>query len=281
MNLLNEEITHKVFGKGDIIEQDDSFITIDFNDEVKKFVYPDAFGTFITLNNEEVAESMESIISKRMSEKAKQEKIEEEKREQQALERQRKEFLRNHNIHESSQVVFWLDEEEQGSVFSEWELTTGEIQSGNNKGQPNRAARLSLNTASLLTKRDEDEPEEDRIILGIYMMTENFDETLIDKGIVPSHTKFKIELTEEESEKMLFWNYYMNKNHPDRVAWNSGKYRYYDNVWTAQILQDIIALRTDEEERKKVEEFLAYFCKINALDIDNIPEAEGALKQNA
>jgi len=60
---------------------------------------------------------------------------------------------------------------------------------------------------------------------------------------------------------------------------NSGKYRYYDNVCTAQILKDIIKLKRDEEEIKEVESFLEYLCKINALDINNIPEANGALKQ--
>jgi len=45
MDLLNKRVTHKTFGEGNIVEQDDSFITIDFNNDLRKFVYPDAFIT--------------------------------------------------------------------------------------------------------------------------------------------------------------------------------------------------------------------------------------------
>src|SRR5699024_10436629 len=106
-----------------------------------------------------------------------------------------------------------------------------------------------------------------------------FSGQLSEDGIVPAHAEFRIELSEKEADQMLFWNYYLNKNYPDRTAWNSGKYRYFDNVWTAQILKDIIALKTDEEEIKHVQSFLQYFCKMNVIDIDDIPEASGALKQ--
>lgn len=111
------------------------------------------------------------------------------------------------------------------------------------------------------------------------MVEDTFTGNLSDDGIVPAHTEHRIELTKEEAEKMLFWNYYINTNHPHRMTWNSGKYRYFDNIWTAQIVKDIIALRTDEEEIKAAENFLEYFCQLNALDINNIPEADGALKQ--
>lgn len=279
VNLINEKITHKVFGKGQIVDQDEFFITIDFDEDVKTFVYPDAFGQFITLKNEDMAKSLKKIVSKRESEKEKLEKKREEEREQRALEQKRREKLKNYNIHESSQIVFWLDKEEQENIFTNWEVSTGLIQSGQNKGQPNRPARLRPNSAGLLTARDSDQPETERKILGIYMVSETFTGELNEDGMVPAHTEFRIELTDQEAEKILFWNYYINKNYPNRTTWNSGKYRYFDNEWTAQILKDIIALKTDEADIKQAEKFLEYFCKMNALDIDNIPEAGGALKQ--
>jgi len=275
MDLLNKEITHKVFGEGDIVDQDESFITIEFDDDTKKFVYPDAFGEFITLKDRETAKSLKKIISKREREKEKLEKKLEKEREQQALEQQRREKLKNNKIHESSQIVFWLDEEEQRNVFTDWQVSTGKIQSGKSKGEPNRPARLSLNSVGLLTVRNSDQPETERQIIGLYLVGG----MLSDEGMVSAHPEYRIELTDQEAEKMLFWNYYINKNYPNRTTWNSGKYRYYDNVWTAQILKDIIELKRDEKEIKAVENFLEYFCKINALDINNIPEVSGALKQ--
>lgn len=279
MNLINKEITHKVFGKGHIVELNDSIITIDFNEDVKKFVYPDAFRTFITLNDKDAAKSLEKVLLKEEAKMAVQKKKREEEKERLAAEQRLREKMKNHKIHESSQIVFWLDEEEQENIFTDWQVFTGRVQSGKSKGEPNRAVRLRPNSASLLTARESDQEETERRILGIYMVNETFFGNQSEDGIVPSHTKFKIELTEQEAEKMLFWNYYINKNYPHRTAWNSGKYRYFDNVWTAQILKDIIALKTDEEEIKHAKAFFEYFCQMNAIDMNNIPEASGALKQ--
>ena len=279
MNLINKEITHTVFGEGHIVAQDASIITIDFDEETKKFVYPDAFRTFITLNDQDTAKILQKVISKREVEEQALEKKREEKMEQQALERQRREMLENHQIHESSQIVFWLDKEEQQNVFTDWQAFTGEVQSGKNKGEPNRAVRLGPNSAGLLTVRKSDQPETERRIIGLYMVNETFSGNLSDDGMVPAHEEFRIELTDQEAEQMLFWNYYINQNYPLRTTWNSGKYRYFENAWTARILKDIIALRTDEEQIKEAQSFLEYFCQMNVLDIDNIPEADGALKQ--
>lgn len=277
MNLINEAITHKVFGEGSIVEHSESVITVDFNPDIKKFIYPDAIGQFITLNDRQTAQSFQKVILKKEKEQKALEKKQEKIRKQQALEQQRKEELRNLRIHESSQIVFWLDEEEQQNIFTDWQMSTGQIQSGQNKGQPNKAARLRPNSASLLTIRDSDQPEHERRIIGLYMVDETFSGNLNEDGIVSSHPEFRIELSEQEAEKMLFWHYYINKRYPHRIAWNSGKYRYYDNVWTAQILKDIIALKTDENEIETVKAFLEYFCKINILDIDQIPEPSGAI----
>lgn len=279
MNLVNEEITHKVFGEGNIVEHEESIVTIEFDEDIKRFVYPDAFRKFITLNDESTAKTFHKIFLKRELEEKALEKEREIERERLALQQQRLEKLKNHRIHEASQVVFWLDEEEKENVFVDWQVSTGEIQSGENIGQPNRAARLRPNSAGILTVRDSAQDETDRKILGLYMVTETFSGNLSEDGMVPAHTDYRIELTAEESEKMPFWNYYINKNYPHRTSWNSGKYRYFDNVWTAQILKDIIALRTDEEQIKELQSFLEYFCDVNALDIDSIPEAAGALKQ--
>src|SRR5699024_2713813 len=99
----------------------------------------------------------------------------------------------------------------------------------------------------LLTARKSDDPEKERRILGLYMVNETFTGELGDDGMVPAHAEFRIKLTDEEAEKMLFWNYYINKNYPHRMTWNSGKYRYFDNVWTSKILKYINSLKTYEK----------------------------------
>ena len=54
MDILGAIVRHKVFGKGRIIEFLDNRVTIvfDINKEENKFVYPSAFGAFLTVENE-------------------------------------------------------------------------------------------------------------------------------------------------------------------------------------------------------------------------------------
>ncbi|MDV6376885.1 malate synthase [Sporosarcina sp. GW1-11] len=277
MNLINEEITHKVFGEGNIVEHEESVITVNFDKHSKKFVYPDAFKKFITLNDRSAAKTLKEVILKKEEEEELLKRKREEEKAIQLLEQQRRDMLKNHSIHESSQIAFWLDESMQEEVFTDWQVSTGNVQSGKNKGQPNRVARLRPNSASLLTARASDQPETERRILGLFMVNETFTGNLGPDGMVPSHAQLRIELTEQEAEQMPFWKYYKNKNYPDRTSWNSGRFRYFDNIWTAQIVKDIIALKTDEEQIKVATEFLEYFCKLNAIDMNNIPEANGPL----
>lgn len=279
MNLVNEMITHKVFGKGQIIEQDDAFITIDFEEDTKKFVYPDALGNFIHLKDQKVAKSLEKILIQTKKEKQLREQELEEEQRQLAEEAYRRERLKNLKIHESSQIVFWLDEEEQTNVFEDWTVFTGEVQSGKNKGKPNIVARLRPNSSALLTVREADQEETERKVIGLYMVPETFSGDDNEDGMIEAHDMYRIKLTDTEAEKILFWNYYLNKNYPHRTTWNSGKYRYFDNVITAQILKDIITLKTDEDEIKQAEDFLNYFSEMNLLDLSDLPKASGALKQ--
>lgn len=279
MNLINEKITHEVFGKGKIIDHDETFITVDFEDDTKKFVYPDALGKFIKLKDRDVAESMKDILTKEKAEKElEQQKLDEEQRKQAEI-AYRRNKLKDIKIHESSQVVFWIEEEEVDAIFTDWQVSTSTIQSGKNEGQPNKVARLRPNSAVLLTVRASDEEEVDRKIIGLYMVNEAFSGELNDEGMITAHENYRITLTKEESDKMLFWNYYINKNYPHRTTWNSGRYRYYDNVMTAQILTDLISLKTDENEKELAERFLAYFNEMNLLDDTEIPKPNGALKQ--
>lgn len=282
MDLIDKEVVHKSFGKGSIVEQDDSFITINFETVSKKFIYPDAFGAHLTLEDQDAAKVLKKVITRIEDEQEQLEKQRQADKEQQILEQQRidehKKLMKNHKLHPSSQFVFWLDPEEKEAAFSDWQVYTGEIKSGKNEGQPNKPVRLHQNSAVLLTTRESNQDEKERRILGIYMVNETFIGKLCDDGLVPSHSDFKIKLTDEESEKMLFWNYYINENYPHRTTWNTGKYRYYNNIWTAQILKDIADQRNGEE-KKHAQEFLEHFCRMNLIELDEIPEPQGALMQ--
>src|SRR5699024_12114759 len=101
------------------------FIKILFDKNVINFVYQYAFSTFRTINDENLAESMDEVLSDRKKE---QEALAEQRAEEKAereLEQQRRDRIKNLKIHESSQIVFWLDEEEQENVFNDWSVFVG------------------------------------------------------------------------------------------------------------------------------------------------------------
>jgi hypothetical protein len=279
MNLINKKVTHKRFGIGSIVKHNDSSIEINFETENKKFVFPDVFGQFLTLHDTNDAKSLELIIQNKVKEQKEEEfKKEEEKklkRKQHELRLEHEKLMKNHKLHPESQMVFWCDKEEQNRSLSEWKVFSGEVKSGNNKGKPNKPIRLHQNSAVLLTAVDSTETE--RRILGVYMVNEDFVGKLCEDGYIPAHSKYKLELTEEESNQLRFWKYYTDEKNPEKVTWNTGKYRYFNNLWMAQILLDIVSMKSDPKERELAQQFFKHFCKMNKITDQEVPKPNGAL----
>ena len=281
MNLINKKVTHKVFGTGSIVKYNDSSIEINFSTENKLFVFPDVFGKHLKLHDINDAKSVEEIIEKKDIERREEEwqKEEEKKRQRKnlLLRWEHEKLMKHHKLHPESQMVFWCDTEEKNSSLAEWKVSSGVIKNGVNKGKPNKPVRLHQNSAVLLTTRDSKIAEKDRRILGVYMVSEDFIGKLCEDGEIPAHSKYRLHLTEQESEQLIFWDYYVNKKSPEKVSWNSGKYRYFDNVWMAQLLRTIISLKTDPQERELAQQFFKHFCKMNQITAQELPEPNGTL----
>lgn len=283
MNLVNKEVIHKTFGKGNIVDYDDSYVNIDFESGTKRFMFPDVFGKFATFVDKKAAKVIKEKLAIRKVEKKEEEIIQEKER---ALERERQQILiqerqmRGRKIHPQLQSVFWVKEDEEEKVFTDWQIFAGRIKSGKKKGEPRRLPRMNQKSACLLTMRESDEPEKDRRIIGVFLVEQGFNGKLFEDGYIPAHPRYRLRLTKEESDKMLFWNYYYNRRTPDKMIWNSGRQRYFDNKWMAQILRDIAELREKPEEKEKAQEFFEHFSKINRISMDELPKNEGALKRS-
>nr|WP_106781334.1 malate synthase [Lysinibacillus timonensis] len=281
MNLINKKVTHKRFGLGSIVKHNESSIEIHFASESKKFVFPDVFEKHLILQDKNVANTLEEIIKKKEIERREEEwKKEEEKRRQRKnheLRLEHEKLMKNYKLHPESQMVFWCDTEEQDRSFSEWQVFSGVIKSGTNKGKPNKPIRLHQNSAVLLTATDSKDPEKDRRILGVYMVHEDFIGKLSEDGYIPAHSKYRLQLTEQESDQLLFWNYYVNEKSPQNMTWKTGKYRYFDNLWMAQILLDIVSLKVDVKEKELAQQFFKHFCKMNKISAQELPKPDGAL----
>ena len=281
MNLINKKVTHKSFGIGSIVKHNDSSIEIHFATENKKFVYPDVFGKHLKLHDTNDAHSLELIIQEkeieRKEEQTKKQEEVQQQRKNQVLRIEHQRLMKNHKLHPESQMVFWCDTEEISSALSEWKVFSGTIKTGNNKGKPNKPIRLHQNSAILLTTVDAGMQEKDRRILGVYMVNEEFIGKLCEDGYIPAHSKYRISLTEEESKQMPFWKYYVNEKFSHKMTWNTGKHRYFENLWMAQILHDIISLKSDTNDRELAQQFFHHFCKMNQITDRELPDPNGAL----
>lgn len=279
MDLTNKQVLHKSFGKGSIVDCGDSYMVIHFASGNKKFVYPDAFGEYLKLLDKKAADSIDKILQiqdlERENEAAKIEREKDKELEEQQHVLRMEKLLKNHKIHVSSQVAFNCESEGLDSTFTEWRIFTGTIKSGVNEGKPNKLIRVHQNSACLITAKDADAPEKDRYIAGVYMVDESFMGRLCEDGYIPAHSHYRIKLTEQESKEMLFWKYYKNNRYSDNMTWNSGSYRYFDNIWMAQILKDIASLRGYDSNL--MQEFLNYFCFLNHIEEKNIPKPDGPL----
>ena len=66
MNLKNERVKHTKYGGGSIIEHIDKYVTVKFDNhtEIKNFIYPDSFGSFLFLEKRDVEAQ---IVSENMA----------------------------------------------------------------------------------------------------------------------------------------------------------------------------------------------------------------------
>ncbi|HCS73338.1 MAG TPA: malate synthase [Clostridiales bacterium] len=284
MNFLNKQVMHKEFGKGSVVELSKSRVEIHFPIGNKRFVFPDAFGTHLTMIDKRAAELVKKMKIKREAEKKTEEQIREKERKKRYEEQQRiqtrKKILKNLKIHSSSQVAFWCEGEEQDKVFKDWEVFIGEIMSGQRKGQVKKLVRLHQNSAVIFTTRDSDMAEENRYISGIYMVKEGFIGKMCEDGIIRAHSEYRLKLSEEESQKILFWNYYEDNRNSNKMTWNAGKSRYLNNIWLAQILRDIVSLKKDSKEKDKAQKFYNYYCEMNQIKQSSLPKPNGVLMQS-
>ncbi len=65
----NLEVLHKAFGKGRIVSNNGKYITVEFENDRKVFVYPDAFEKFLTLVDGTVSPQIISDIEAAKREK--------------------------------------------------------------------------------------------------------------------------------------------------------------------------------------------------------------------
>lgn len=264
MNLKGEEVTHVRFGAGVVADLQENIITVIFAKQgEKQFLFPAAFSSFLTFQNPEVQQYAEDLLNGINREK-------ELHRQAEQKEHARMKALRRLKVSPNSQAMFGFVENKKNDVFASWTVSAGHYAGGCSKGEPRIPVRLKPNSACLLTECPAGAQEADRRILGLFMVREDFDGALCADGIIPGHSRYRLEL--KDSETLPYWRYfeYAGSQPP---KWGKTEMKYCSNRIVQQILQDVCGMVRDPGQAGTAAEFYRYFCAVNHL--------ENALEKNA
>lgn len=165
----------------------------------------------------------------------------------------------------------------ESQMLRDWKAMAGVVQKGERKGQPMRLKNVRPSSLCVLTTREPDSIEAERIIFAVFLVDETFDGDEQEEGFVSTQSKFKLALSQKEAEKMLFWRYHANENKPEKEAWSSGLHRYLTDIQAIQILRDIAELKKNTKNEALAAEFLETFSKIVGIDAEDAGEPNGVL----
>ena len=163
-------------------------------------------------------------------------------------------------------------------MLLDWKCQAGVIQNGYDSGRPMKLLHIRKDRLAVMTTRDPDTADSARYIFGVFLIDEYYEGDERSEGYVQCHSDWHIELNPDEAHQMLFWNYYVNQNAPERIVFGSGLHRYLSDIKAAQILRDIARVKKDPEEKRFAELFLDHYCGLVRIGIESIPEPAGALR---
>ena len=167
----------------------------------------------------------------------------------------------------------------ESQMLKEWTAFAGFVLKGDRKEEPKKIRNVQLNSLAVLTTRTPDMSEEDRFVFGVFLVDDADEGDNVNEGFVKSNSQYRIELSPAEAKQIKFWNYHANDTNPEKCAWSQGLYRYTNDIEAVQILRDIVAVKRVPVEKKFAEDFLTHFCNIKKINLEEIPEPNGALKR--
>lgn len=268
MNLIGQTVEHRAFGSGIVTDLSDGIVTICFQNNEKRFIYPDAFHSFLTPKDREARLYIEKQIKD-------QEAAAQKARQAELAEQDRKNKLLNFKIAANSHAVFHVAPEQIDRVVKTCQVSTGTYLSGYSRGMPRVADRMKPNSVCLLTTRLAGKNEQERNILGAFMVGEDFFGEDAHDGIIKGHPQHRMFLPKES--QLLFWEYFGQNTHP---RWGNTAFKYCSGDVINNILAGMAELLNSSGQKNTAVDFYRYFCKINRLrPLIKLEEDQGEEKQ--
>ncbi|NJP40235.1 hypothetical protein HCH52_04130 [Oscillospiraceae bacterium HV4-5-C5C] len=295
MELVGQTVFHQRFGCGEIKELKGQMLTVSFKDQTsRRFLYPDAFKTFLRLENDglqqQVLKEAESSLKRQAREKAAQ---------GQALRERVRDLESEQNVlrakppHQArlKHVVFKCDQP-SGPDFVQTMEDGGFCLTLYPAGLPEAAARplipvlkirqIHKDSLCVLTRRpDLKTPERERRVTALFLCCQEEADQADNATVLTAAPDFCLRFTPEEADDFYFWDIYANTRQPERVAWSSGRYRYLNPVVGALLLRRALKIKAVDPESAdavRAESFLAYYCATFGLQPEQLPDEQGALR---
>lgn len=253
MNIIGKEVTHVKYGDGTIVEVVENKMKVDFMSDTKTFVYPESFERFFSITDKKV----KSYIDEKLVEISALKKMEVEQKEKEEL---LKIFKSNFKAKDNSHAAFDISDDEWTGFINTWSIPTGFYLTGNNKGKPRVSKNLNMNSACILTMKPKGSAEKNRIILGIFMTPSDFIGKYSTTGVIPAHEKYRI-LWDKELNKPLFWDYFSDEEKLNK--WGSTNMKSISTKQVQKILEDMINISSDTNNKEVIKDFYQYFCQMN------------------
>ena len=252
MELRSQAVKHAAFGKGIITEVSGNTITVCFAQGEKRFPCPDAFSHHLTLKDAALQAELSA-----MAVSQERRRREERKRE---IERHEREIrLRTMKIPPKSQAAFDATPEQLARYREEGALFAGSFLSGPSRGKPRTPKAIKPNTACLLTATPDGGGEEQRQILGAFMVRDDFWGDRCADGLVRAHDRYRIMLP----EPMPFWAFLDGEE--QRRTWGSVPFRIFSNQAMRTILREMRGRLEGTPQAGEASAFYAYFCEMNQM----------------
>lgn len=165
----------------------------------------------------------------------------------------------------------------ESTMLSDWATQAGLYEDGRTKSF---GSTLHTGAVCVFTTRLPDMAEYDRFIFGMFIIDELFHGNSQKSGYVKCNTDYHIELAPEESKRIKFWNYYRNKNNPEKEQWGTGLYRFISNKSIVAILIELINMRSDSKKDEAIR-FLTEFCRRNNLKMPEVDYSKDTILEKS
>lgn len=167
----------------------------------------------------------------------------------------------------------------ESAMLKDWSAYAGVVHHGARQGEPMRLRQVQTNSLCVLTTRSPSTFEKDRFIFAVFLVDETYEGDKHESGFVTTDSKYRIQLSPDEAGELLFWNYHANNSQPEKPLWGSGLHRYLEDEQAVQILLDLIKVKQGTKDEALANEILAYFARINNIDVASVPKKNGALRR--